>query len=592
MMKRILFFLVLCSFFMADKLSAYNKTLPLQSTELKKIASGDFVLTNKGTCELRKYNSDFTKVLKVLEFEQVPTGLAVTDEYFYVTTFTSKGELHKVDAKTFKVVDRLELQSGAIYPVLTQDKQTLYVANQFSNTISKVDLKNFTLVASVGVDREPRCFVLSRDEKQMFVANFLPNQRADVDHVSAKVSVVDTEKFEVVKNIELANGSNALNGITLSPDGKYVLVTHNMGRFYYLWFSISGGWMNTAVVSVIETKNLAYHGVVILDEEHQGAATPERIAVTEDKILITHSGSHELSIIDYKPFIDRVEAYKDKEKMEVDLTILSGIRKRLPLKGNGPKILELVGDKAYIPTYFSDTLNVVDIKSKQIDVCYALQTHRQESDEFLGERIFNDARYCYEQWRSCSGCHPGGARHDGMNWDLMNDGPGNSKSCKSLLFSYDTAPSMISGIRASADIATRKGFEQSQYFDISESDAVLVDIYLANMPQVPSPYLVDGKLSAKAEKGKEVFEKIGCISCHSGEYYTDCLMHRIGDEKDIEQADGWDTPTLREVWRTAPYLFDGRAKTMKDVFVEFKHGVYTQVSDSDIDNLVEYVKSL
>ena len=62
--------------------------------------------------------------------------------------------------------------------------------------------------------------------------------------------------------------------------------------------------------------------------------------------------------------------------------------------------------------------------------------------------------------------------------------------------------------------------------------------------------------------------------------------------KDVEFENGWDTPTLREVWRTAPYLFDGRAATMKDVFTVHKHGIDKKVSDKEIDELVEYVNSL
>ena len=48
-------------------------------------------------------------------------------------------------------------------------------------------------------------------------------------------------------------------------------------------------------------------------------------------------------------------------------------------------------------------------------------------------------------------------------------------------------------------------------------------------------------------------------------------MHRIGE--DIEFEKEGDTPTLIEVWRTAPYLFDGRAATMEEVFEVHKHGI-------------------
>ena len=66
----------------------------------------------------------------------------------------------------------------------------------------------------------------------------------------------------------------------------------------------------------------------------------------------------------------------------------------------------------------------------------------------------------------------------------------------------------------------------------------------------------------------------------------------IIDELDIEFEKGWDTPTLREVWRTAPYLFDGRAATMEEVFSIHKHGVDQKVSKKEIEALAEYVNSL
>lgn len=149
---------------------------------------------------------------------------------------------------------------------------------------------------------------------------------------------------------------------------------------------------------------------------------------------------------------------------------------------------------------------------------------------------------------------------------------------------------MISGIREHAERAVRAGFNFIQFYDISEEDAVCVDAYLKSLRPVPSPYLINGGLSEKAKAGKEVFNRLQCGECHSGSYYTDMKMHRIGD--DIEFEKGWDTPTLREVWRTAPYLFDGRAATMKEVFEVHKHGISKKISEKDIEALTEYVNSL
>ena len=67
-------------------------------------------------------------------------------------------------------------------------------------------------------------------------------------------------------------------------------------------------------------------------------------------------------------------------------------------------------------------------------------------------------------------------------------------------------------------------------------------------------------------------------------------LHRIGD--DIEFEKGWDTPTLCEVWRTAPYLFDGRAATMEEVFTVHKHGIEKKISAKEAEELAEYVNSL
>ena len=162
-----------------------------------------------------------------------------------------------------------------------------------------------------------------------------------------------------------------------------------------------------------------------------------------------------------------------------------------------------------------------------------------------------------------------------MNWDLMNDGVGNSKNCKSMLLSHSTGKSMITGIRASAEVAVRAGFKFIQFSQISEEQALFVDDYLKSLKPVPSPFLVDGNLSPLAQKGRKVFEK---------------LMHRIGEKVEFEA--GWDTPTLREVWRTAPYLFDGRAATLRDVFKVDKHGIDKKLSEKNLDALVEYVSSL
>jgi len=48
-----------------------------------------------------------------------------------------------------------------------------------------------------------------------------------------------------------------------------------------------------------------------------------------------------------------------------------------------------------------------------------------------------------------------------------------------------------------------------------------------------------------------------------------------------------------EVWRTAPYLHDGRAVTVREVLTKFNqgdsHGRVSHLSEDEISDLIEYV---
>jgi hypothetical protein len=67
----------------------------------------------------------------------------------------------------------------------------------------------------------------------------------------------------------------------------------------------------------------------------------------------------------------------------------------------------------------------------------------------------------------------------------------------------------------------------------------------------------------------------------------------VGTGRGSEQGQPLDTPSLIEVWRTAPYLHDGRAATIREVLIEHnpgdRHGITSNLSDQQIDDLAEYV---
>jgi hypothetical protein len=96
------------------------------------------------------------------------------------------------------------------------------------------------------------------------------------------------------------------------------------------------------------------------------------------------------------------------------------------------------------------------------------------------------------------------------------------------------------------------------------------------LDQTPdSPYRnADGTLSATAQQGEQVFLDKGCDGCHSLPFFTDSgdasNLHDIGTLLPSSgnrlggPLPGIDTPTLLGVWRTPPYLHDGRAQDISE----------------------------
>ncbi len=71
-------------------------------------------------------------------------------------------------------------------------------------------------------------------------------------------------------------------------------------------------------------------------------------------------------MIDYPTFIQKFEQYPQKDALAYDLRFLYGMRKRVALVGNGPRCMMLKDGTAVVPTYFSDTLNIVDLNTANV----------------------------------------------------------------------------------------------------------------------------------------------------------------------------------------------------------------------------------
>ena len=204
--------------------------------------------------------------------------------------------------------------------------------------------------------------------------------------------------------------------------------------------------------------------------------------------------------------------------------------------------------------------------------------------------IWYDARFCYQKWESCASCHPD-ARADALNWDNINDGLGNPKNTKSMLFSHRTPPVMITGARADAETAVRKGMLYIQFNVLEEELMATIDDYLRSLLPVESPYLNrDGSLTEAAQRGKALFESAGCATCHPAPLYTDLSFHTspyLGVDGTWENRD-FVTPTLVEVWRSYPWIYNGGVVKMEDIIRKFA----PTLKDNEVADLAEFVLSI
>ncbi|HNV21699.1 MAG TPA: c-type cytochrome, partial [Candidatus Hydrogenedentes bacterium] len=290
------------------------------------------------------------------------------------------------------------------------------------------------------------------------------------------------------------------------------------------------------------------------------------------------------------------EVSRTSEDVPNDLAFLVGMRRRIKLTGNGPRGIAIAGTKVYAAEYFTDSIGVVDVnpEARPRAASIALGPGQELSVARKGEMLFNDAALCFQNWQSCASCHPD-MRADGLNWDLLNDGMGNPKNTKSLFLSHQTPPVMVSGVRDKAETAVRSGIRYIQFAVRPEDDAVAIDEYAKTVTAVPSPYLVNGTLSESAKRGEALFQQAGCATCHPAPLYTDLQAYSVGTGKDREADMKFDTPTLVEVWRTAPYLHDGRAATMLDMLKSEASGAQhcpSGLTEEQLADLAAYVLSL
>jgi cytochrome c peroxidase len=133
----------------------------------------------------------------------------------------------------------------------------------------------------------------------------------------------------------------------------------------------------------------------------------------------------------------------------------------------------------------------------------------------------------------------------------------------------------------------------------SDEDVQAMLAYLKTLRPPPNPNRrQDGSLTPAAVRGERVFrsDRAGCADCHAGPYFTDGLVHDVGLGSPTDRYEGFNTPSLVDVYRRVLLLHDGRAKSLDELLTgphdPDKVTGLGPLSEAQLRDLIAYLRSL
>jgi len=269
----------------------------------------------------------------------------------------------------------------------------------------------------------------------------------------------------------------------------------------------------------------------------------------------------------------------------------------------------------------------------------------------LGERLFHDVRLSKDNTLACAGCHNlalGGADNKALSIGIKGGiGAVNSPTVynSGLLFRQfwdgraETLSEQVDGpVQAKVEMGSLwpevivKLYKDATYpaqFAMvykEKKDAIsrehikdAIAEFERSLVTINSPFdrYLKGDQKAIDEQAKEgyrLFKHYGCASCHQGANVGGNMYQVFGvvdsyfeKQGKITTADKgrfnvtgnpqdmhrFKVPSLRMAALTAPYLHNGKAKTLRDaVDIMFKHQLGRKAPDKDKEAIVHFIKTL
>jgi YVTN family beta-propeller protein len=352
---------------------------------------------------------------------------------------------------------------------------------------------------------------------------------------------------------------------------------------------------------------------VPLDELERYASQPFGVAIAPDKsrIYLTSGGAEMVTVIDVPRLLRFIRSHP--QPFAQDLSASANYVVARIAVGLNPRGLTLTADgrRLFVANRLDDTISVIDTRTLRVASTIKLKGPETSSSLRRGEQAFYTSRYSFQKQIGCANCHID-STFDALTWNLEPDGFGRSVVDNKMLEGVkDTEPYKWTG--TNPNIPTECGPRTEKYFWRSEQydDRTLADlaIYVRSLEPRPNRWRLPGAaLTPSQEHGMAIFErkvdKFGkpiaesnrCSTCHSGSKGTNQqIVDDVGTRKPIDNTGRLKVPPLTSIALTAPYLHDGSARTLEEIWTVYnrddKHGRTSDLSKDQLNDLIEYLRT-
>ena len=562
--------------------------------------------------EVRVIDVPLSKVVGTIKVGHVPRGIALAPDgaRLYVTNAWSD-TVSVIDTATREVLRTLATGFEPSGVVTDRSGATLYVANRLSSDISVIDLKTGQETKRLLAGRGASYLTAAPDGKRIYCTHIYPNPGLFRTPPTSEITVLDTESQRVVERKPLQNVAGVFHS-AISADGKLGVVAQLRPKNLIPLAHVEHGWAFGDSLALFG-EDVGGIVQVPLDELDRYYALPWGIAITPDKakIFLTTAGSQSVTVIDVSRLLATVRTRR--EPFVNDLSASAEyISARIPV-GHNPRgvLLSPDGRRLYVANRLDDDIVVIDTATDKVFSTIDLGGPKNINALRRGERLFYTADFAFQGQFGCSNCHID-ATIDGLQWDLEPDGFGkdivDNRSLENLA---GTEPFKWNG--GNPDMPTECGPRTEKFFFRSQSfnQQQLTDLvtFVYSLPYRPNRYGAGhSELTPAQERGKAIFERTKakdgrpipesnqCTYCHSGSKYTNQKQVDVGSGKRNDRSPIIDVPQLPNVAYSAPYLHDGSARSLEEIWTVFNpkdtHGVSNDLTKDELNDLIEYLKSL